>query len=183
MISEDPAPAVRRLSRRIVAATHNAGKLGEIKELLSPYGIDAIGAAALGLAEPEETGLTFRDNAVLKARAAAGASGEAALADDSGLCVAGLGGAPGIHSARWAGAAKDFAKAMARIERELLSAGAPRPWWRTSSARWRSLGPTGGSRFFRAALTASWFSRRAAPKASVTTRYSGPTAIREHLAR
>ncbi len=128
MISEDPAPAVRRLSRRIVAATHNAGKLGEIKELLSPYGVDAIGAAALGLTEPEETGLTFRDNAVLKARAAAGASGEAALADDSGLCVAGLGGAPGIHSARWAGAAKDFAKAMARIERELLSTAAPRPW-------------------------------------------------------
>ena len=95
MISEDPAPAVRRLSGRIVAATHNAGKLREIKELLSPYGVDAIGAAALGLTEPEETGLTFRDNAVLKAQAATGASGEAALADNSGLCVAGLGGVPG----------------------------------------------------------------------------------------
>ena len=104
MISEDPAPAVRRLLGRIVAATHNAGKLGEIKELLSPYGVDAIGAAALGLTEPEETGLTFRDNAVLKAQAATGASGEAALADDSGLCVAGL-GAP-RESTRHAGRAQ-----------------------------------------------------------------------------
>jgi len=125
MISEGQA---RRLSGRIVAATHNAGKLREIQELLSLYEVDAIGAGSLGLNEPEETGLTFIDNAVLKATAAARASGEAALADDSGLCVAALGGAPGVHSARWAGEGGDFAGAMARIERELLSARAPRPW-------------------------------------------------------
>ena len=125
MISEGQA---RRLSGRIVAATHNAGKLREIQELLSLYEVDAVGAGSLGLNEPEETGLTFIDNAVLKATAAARASGEAALADDSGLCVAALGGAPGVHSARWAGEGRDFAGAMARIERELLSARAPRPW-------------------------------------------------------
>jgi XTP/dITP diphosphohydrolase len=128
MTSEDQARAGRRLSGRIVAATHNAGKLREIQELLSLYGVDAMGAAALGLNEPEETGLTFRDNAVLKAQAAAGASGEVALADDSGLCVAALGEAPGIYSARWAGEAKDFASAMTRIEKELLSVGALSPW-------------------------------------------------------
>jgi XTP/dITP diphosphohydrolase len=128
MISEDRGPAGRRLSGRIVAATHNPGKLREIRELLSLYGVDAVGAGALGLDEPEETGLTFRDNAVLKARAAARASGEAALADDSGLCVAALGGDPGIYSARWAGQAKDFGAAMTRIEKELLAAAAPRPW-------------------------------------------------------
>ena len=129
MISEAQAPnARRRLSGRIVAATHNAGKLREIEELLGPYGVEAIGAGSLGLNEPEETGLTFVDNAVLKAEAAARASGQAALADDSGLCVAALGGAPGVHSARWAGEARDFAGAMARVEKELLSAGASRPW-------------------------------------------------------
>ncbi len=128
MIGEDRAPAARRLSGRIVAATHNAGKLREIQELLSLFGVEAVGAAALGLNEPEETGLTFRDNAVLKAQAAARASGEAALADDSGLCVAALGDTPGIYSARWAGEARDFAGAMTRIERELLSGAAPRPW-------------------------------------------------------
>jgi XTP/dITP diphosphohydrolase len=121
-------PARGRLPPRIVAATHNGGKLREIQALLAPFGFHAIGAGALGLSEPEETGLTFRDNAVLKAEAAARASGEAALADDSGLCVEALGGAPGIYSARWAREAKDFAGAMARIEKELESAGAPQPW-------------------------------------------------------
>jgi XTP/dITP diphosphohydrolase len=129
MISEAQAPSARRrLSGRIVAATHNAGKLREIQELLSLYGVEAIGAGSLGLDEPEETGLTFIDNAVLKAEAAARASGQAALADDSGLCVAALGGAPGIYSARWASEARDFAGAMARVEKKLLSAGASRPW-------------------------------------------------------
>ena len=122
------AAAGRRLSGRIVAATHNRGKLLEIQELLSPYGIEAIGAGELGLSEPEETGLTFAENAILKAIASARASGEAALADDSGLCVAALGDAPGIYSARWAGGSKDFAGAMARVENELLSGAAPRPW-------------------------------------------------------
>ncbi len=127
MTAETPERA-RRLSGRVVAATHNPGKLREIRELLAPHGVEAVGAAELDLAEPEETGRTFRDNAAIKAEAAARASGEPALADDSGLCVEALGGAPGIYSARWAGDSRDFAAAMARIERELRAAGAPRPW-------------------------------------------------------
>ena len=116
-----------RLARRLVVATHNPGKLREIEELLSPFGVQPIGAAELGLDEPEETGSTFRDNALLKARAAARGSGLVALADDSGLCVEALGGAPGIYSARWAGEAKDFGAAMARVQRELEARAAP-PW-------------------------------------------------------
>jgi XTP/dITP diphosphohydrolase len=103
----------------LVIASHNGGKVGEILDLMAPFGIAVVGAAALGLPEPEETGKTFAENAVIKAVAAAEASGRKALADDSGLCVAALGGAPGIYSARWAGPNKDFAAAMARIEREL----------------------------------------------------------------
>lgn len=107
----------RRLtSGRLVIATHNAGKLREIAALLAPLGIETVGAGALGLPEPEETGETFEANAELKARAAATASGLPALADDSGLVVPALGGAPGIYSARWAGPAKDFAHAMRRVE-------------------------------------------------------------------
>jgi XTP/dITP diphosphohydrolase len=102
-----------------VVATQNQGKLVEIAELLSPFGIAALGAAALGLPEPDETGATFEANAELKARAAAAPSGIPALADDSGLVVPALGGAPGIYSARWAGATRDFAQAIARVEREL----------------------------------------------------------------
>ena len=105
----------------LVVASHNPGKLREIRDLLVPLGIETKGAAELGLAEPEETGTTFAENAALKARAAAEASGLPALADDSGLAVAALGGAPGIYSARWAGETKDFAHAMARVERELDS--------------------------------------------------------------
>ena len=104
---------------RLVIASHNPGKLDEFAVLLAPFGVQTIGAGALGLAEPEETGATFEANAVLKARAAAGASGMVALADDSGLVVPALGGAPGIYSARWAGPTKDFRIAMARVEREL----------------------------------------------------------------
>ena len=117
-----------RLAGRLVIATHNPGKLSEIEELLRPFGVAAIGAAALGLDEPEETGSTFRDNAVLKARAAARGSGLAALADDSGLCVEALDGAPGVYSARWAGETRDFGAAMARVERELEARAAPPPW-------------------------------------------------------
>jgi len=110
-----------KLSRgaTLIVASHNHGKVREIKALLGPHGIHAVGAAELGLPEPEETGATFIANAELKARAAAIAGGHAALADDSGLMVAALNGAPGIYSARWAGPTKDFAIAMARIEREL----------------------------------------------------------------
>jgi XTP/dITP diphosphohydrolase len=103
----------------LVVATHNPGKLAEMNDLLRPYGIDATSAGALGLPEPEETGTSFEENAALKARAASTASGLPALADDSGLVVPALGGAPGIYSARWAGADKDFAPAMARVEREV----------------------------------------------------------------
>jgi XTP/dITP diphosphohydrolase len=100
---------------RLVLATHNPGKVVELAELLAPHGLEIVSAGSLGLAEPEETGLTFVANAELKALAAAMASGLPALADDSGLCVDVLGGAPGIYSARWAGETKDFGAAMAKV--------------------------------------------------------------------
>lgn len=110
----------RRLAEpRLVVATHNPGKLVEIDDLLRPFGVDTVGASALALAEPEETGATFEANAELKALAAARAARLPALADDSGLAVSGLGGAPGIVSARWAGPNKDFSVAMARVQQEL----------------------------------------------------------------
>jgi XTP/dITP diphosphohydrolase len=108
----------------LVIASHNRGKVAEIADLLAPLGFAVKSAGDLGLPEPEETEDSFAGNAALKARAAADASGLAALADDSGLCVAALAGAPGIYSARWAGPAKDFRVAMARIERELNAKGA-----------------------------------------------------------
>lgn len=101
---------------KLVIASHNPGKLGEIAELLGPLNIEVVGAAALGLAEPDETGHTFAENAALKARAAARVAKLPALADDSGLAVAALNGAPGIYSARWAGPKKDFAVAMRKVE-------------------------------------------------------------------
>ena len=104
---------------KLVIASHNPGKIVEIGDLLAPYQVEAVGAGALGLAEPEETGSTFEENAELKARLAAEASGLPALADDSGLVVPALGGAPGIYSARWAGPGKDFGPAMERVHSEL----------------------------------------------------------------
>lgn len=109
---------------RLVVASHNAGKVNEINQLLAPYQVEAVAAADLGLDEPEETEKTFLGNALLKAKAAALASRLPALADDSGLEVAALGGAPGIYSARWAGQTRDFAAAMARVESALEAAGA-----------------------------------------------------------
>jgi XTP/dITP diphosphohydrolase len=105
---------MRQLARgsRLVIATHNPGKLAEISDLLAPHGVSAVSAGELGLPEPEETATDFVGNARLKALAAAAASGLPALADDSGFCVAGLDGAPGVYSARWAGPSKDFAAAM-----------------------------------------------------------------------
>ena len=114
---------VLRRGAKLVIASHNEGKVTEMAELLDPYGIEAVSASALGLAEPEETGETFADNAKIKAIEAAKASGLPSLADDSGLEVAGLGGAPGIHSARWGGAERDFGLAMARVKQELDAAG------------------------------------------------------------
>jgi XTP/dITP diphosphohydrolase len=117
----------RRITGRLVIATHNPGKLAEMRELLSPYGIDAVSAGELNLGEPEETGATFKANAAIKAVAAAQASQLPAFADDSGLVVDALDGAPGIYSARWAGDSKDFTAAMTRIERLLQERGATTP--------------------------------------------------------
>ena len=116
-----------RRGDRLVVATHNAGKVREINGLLSPYGIDTVAAAELGLPVPDETGTTFIDNARIKALAAALGSALPALADDSGLEVAALGGAPGVYSADWAGPDKDFKPALARVERELQAKGARTP--------------------------------------------------------
>jgi XTP/dITP diphosphohydrolase len=104
---------------RLVIASHNPGKVVEIAALLAPYQVEALGAAELGLPEPEETGATFEANAALKARAAAQTAKLPALADDSGLAVPALGGAPGIYSARWAGPGRDFMVAMERVNHEL----------------------------------------------------------------
>lgn len=122
----------------LVVASHNPGKAREIEVLLAPLHIEVTSAAALNLPEPEETGSTFEANAELKAKAAANAAGMSALADDSGLVVPALDGAPGIFSARWAGEKKDFGIAMARVEQEL---------------RERTLEPTGTPAFFVCVLT------------------------------
>lgn len=105
-------------------ASHNAGKIREIADLLAPFNLLAEGADSLGLPEPEETEDSFVGNALLKARSGAEASGLVALADDSGLEVRALGGAPGIYSARWAGESKDFRRAMERVRLELEACGA-----------------------------------------------------------
>jgi XTP/dITP diphosphohydrolase len=118
----------RRLEGKLVIATHNTGKLAEMRELLAPYGVVAITASELGLPEPEETGPSFISNAVIKARAAAGSAKIPALADDSGLCVAALDDAPGINSARWAGTARDFGTAMKKVEEALRAATARPPF-------------------------------------------------------
>jgi XTP/dITP diphosphohydrolase len=134
----------RRLqpNARLTVASHNAGKVREILELLAPFGLRIATAAELGLPEPAETGSSFVANAELKARAAAQAAGLPAFADDSGLEVTALGGAPGIYSARWAGADKDFGVAMQRVHDELVRRGA-----------WQPPGPFAN---FTAALCLAW---------------------------
>jgi XTP/dITP diphosphohydrolase len=117
---------------RLVIATHNSGKLKEMRELLAPYGIEAISAGEMRLGEPEETGTTFRENARIKAQAAADASGLPAFADDSGLVVDALDGAPGIHSARWAGPDRNFRQAMEKVEQKLRERGAAAPRQRSA---------------------------------------------------
>ena len=118
----DTPQAIRKLAPgKLVIASHNAGKVREIKALLGPYGIEPVSAADLDLPEPDETGTTFVANAELKALQAADLSGLPALADDSGLCVEALGGEPGIFSARWAGETKDFRVAMQRVEDRLAA--------------------------------------------------------------
>jgi len=113
-----------RAGERLVIATHNKGKLREFETLVAPFGLSVVSADELGLPEPEETGTTFEENAALKAIAAATAANMPALADDSGLAVDALGGAPGIYSARWAGPEKDFDAAMRRVEDQLQALGA-----------------------------------------------------------
>jgi XTP/dITP diphosphohydrolase len=117
----------RRLTSPVVIATHNPGKLQEMRDLLARYGIATEAAGDLGLAEPQETGKTFADNARIKAVAAARASGKVSFADDSGLVIDALDGEPGIHSARWAGPDKDFRAAMNRIQTLLIERGAKAP--------------------------------------------------------
>ena len=117
---------MKAIGPKLVIATHNEGKLREIRELLAPHGIECVGAAELDLPEPEETGVSFVDNAELKARASADLSGLPALADDSGLSVDALHGKPGIHSARWAedeAGTRDFGRAMSRVWSDVEAAG------------------------------------------------------------
>jgi XTP/dITP diphosphohydrolase len=120
----------RMIGERLVVATHNQGKLEEISALLAPFGVRVLGAAALGLPEPEETEASFAGNARIKAHAAARATGLPALADDSGLCVDALGGAPGVYTADWATTrfGRDFDAGMARVWRELCAIAAAEPW-------------------------------------------------------
>ncbi|MDB5678939.1 RdgB/HAM1 family non-canonical purine NTP pyrophosphatase [Sphingomonas bacterium] len=120
----DTPQAIRKLAPgKLVIASHNEGKVREIRALLAPYGIEPVSAKSLDLPEPEETGTTFVANAELKAMQAADLSGLPALADDSGLCVEALNGDPGIFSARWAGEAKDFGLAMRLVEDNLQKLG------------------------------------------------------------
>lgn len=114
---------LRLMPGRLVAATHNRGKVAELKDLFEPEGFEVVPAGELGLPEPEETEDSFSGNALLKARAAAFASGLPALSDDSGLCVDALAGQPGVYSARWAGEKRDFGLAMQRVEEALRQSG------------------------------------------------------------
>lgn len=114
----------RLMPGKLVAATHNRGKISELNDLFRPYGFEVVSALELGLDEPEETEDSFSGNALLKARAAAVATGLPALSDDSGLAVRALGGQPGIYSARWAGEPRDFYRAMEKVEAELAAIGA-----------------------------------------------------------
>jgi XTP/dITP diphosphohydrolase len=116
MASRTSGMGARRFTGpKLVLASHNRGKLQEFQDLFRAFGVELVGAGELSLPEPVETGATFTENALIKARAAAMATGLPALADDSGLAVAGLGGDPGVHSADWAGPGKDFAPAMQRV--------------------------------------------------------------------
>ena len=117
---------IRRIGPKLIIATHNAGKLREITALMQPFGIECVGAAELDLPEPEETGVTFADNADLKARQAADLTGLPALADDSGICIDALGGRPGIHTANWAedeAGNRDWMRAMEKAWTELEAQG------------------------------------------------------------
>ena len=139
---------------KLVLATHNAGKLSEFRDLTQPFGIDVVSAAQLGLAEPEETGATFEENAYIKAHSAALASGLLALSDDSGLCVDALGGAPGVYTADWAvqpDGSRNWQMAMAKVEDALQGQGAKLPAQRQGKfvAVLCLCEPDGTARYFR----------------------------------
>ena len=162
---------------RLVLASHNRGKLAELADLLRSHDVSVVSAGALGLPEPPEDAPDFAGNARIKALAAARASDLPALADDSGFCVAALGGAPGVHSARWGGADKDFAAAMARIHREMGNAADRRAWFVAALClAW----PDGHTETFigRVDGTAIWPPR--GTRASATIRCSCLPAARRH---
>jgi XTP/dITP diphosphohydrolase len=144
---------IRRLDAgtKIVIATHNAGKLREIRDLLAPFDMTFVSAGDLGLGEPAETGHMFAENAAIKAHSAAKAAGLPALSDDSGLCADALDGAPGLFSADWAGPTKNFDTAMARVQQELLSRGAT-----ASLGSAKSAGSLGRGAHFVSALVLAW---------------------------
>lgn len=134
-------PDARRLTGRVVIATHNAGKLREMNELLAPYGVEAVSAGQLGLPEPVENGTMFSENAGIKARAAAKATGLPSIADDSGICVDAIDGAPGIFTADWCGSPRDYAHGMERIRLELTR---------------RDVTPTGAAAHFVSCIVVAW---------------------------
>ena len=173
----------RPLTGKVVIATHNAGKLREMQELLAPFGVEAVSAGELGLPVPDETGHMFAENAAIKAHAAAKATGLPALSDDSGLCVHALDGAPGLFTADWAGPKRDFYAAMERVEaraRQARGDGSARP---ISSPPSSSPGPTGTRSCSKAASSARWSGRRAATRVSATIPCSSPTALPRPSAR
>jgi XTP/dITP diphosphohydrolase len=135
---------------KVVIATHNKGKLEEFRQILAPYGVNAVSAGELGLGEPEETESTFEGNARIKAVAAMKASGLITIADDSGLCVDALNGDPGVYTANWAGPTRDWMMAMRTVEEKLQAAGAATPEKRTAHfmATLCVLWPDGHEMFF-----------------------------------
>ena len=179
------APAHRRVTGRLVIATHNPGKLAEMRELLAPYKIEAISAGEMGLHEPDESGTSFRANARIKAESSAKAAGLPAFADDSGLVVDALEGAPGIYSARWAGPDKNFQVAMETVEQKLRGPAQRRKHNARpiSSPRCASPGRTGMWKNLKPASTARSCGRRAVTKASATIRSFCLTGTRAPSAR
>jgi XTP/dITP diphosphohydrolase len=160
---------------KLVVATHNRGKAGEIRTLLSPFGVDIVSAGELGLSAPEETGKTFEDNATLKALAATRASGLPALADDSGLSVRALDGQPGLYTADWEGPTRDAMVGMRRIQDELAARKVPD----TDAARAATFHCVLAlSSWCTARSTAASSGRRAAPAATATIPASSRKATR-----
>ena len=167
-----------RLKRgdRLVLATHNKGKLLEFQDMLADFGLDIVSAGELGLPEPEETGTTFVENARLKAHAAAKATGEIALSDDSGISVDALDGQPGVYTADWAGVPRNFTNAMQKVQ-DLLG---ERP---SSMLFYASPCPTALTCCSRASRRAPSSGRRSAIPAMATTRCSNPTGMRRPSGR